>query len=66
MKTVVNENETVIYPMLAEKDVETDEDFCIVLGNTCTLINSRVVDEDDLPKIIEGLEKALEILSSKG
>lgn len=66
MKTVVNENETIIYPMLAENDVETDEDFCIVLGNTCTLINNQVVDEDDLPKIIEGLEKALEILSSKG
>jgi len=61
MKTVVTENETVIYPMLAEGDVETEEDFCIVLGNTCTLINGRIVDEDDLPKIIQGLEKALEM-----
>lgn len=62
MKTVISENETIIYPMLAETDKETDEDFCIVLGNTCTMINNRIVDEDDLPKIIEGLEKALEIL----
>ena len=62
MKIVENENETIIYPMLAQADVETDEDFCIVLGNTCTMINNRIVDEDDLPKIIEGLEKALEII----
>lgn len=62
MKTVKTENETIIYPMLAETDEETDEDFCIVLGNTCTMINNHIVDEDDLPKIIEGLEKALEIL----
>lgn len=62
MKTVISENETIIYPMLDETDEETDEDFCIVLGNTCTMINNRIVDEDDLPKIIEGLEKALEIL----
>lgn len=62
MKIVQNENETIIYPMLAQADVETDEDFCIVLGNTFTMINNRIVDEDDLPKIIEGLEKALEII----
>ena len=62
MKIIENENETVIYPMLAQADFETDEDFCIVLGNTCTMINNHIVDEDDLPKIIEGLEKALEIL----
>jgi len=62
VKIVENENETIIYPMLAQADVETDEDFCIVLGNTCTMINNRIVDEDDLPKIIEGLEKALEII----
>jgi len=62
MKTVVSENETVIYPMLAETDVETDEDFCIVIGNTCNIINGRIVADDDLPKIIEGLEKALEII----
>jgi hypothetical protein len=62
MKTVVNENETIIYPMLAENDAETEEDFCIVVGNSCTMINSRIVDEDDIPQIIEGLEKAIEIL----
>lgn len=62
MKIVENENETIIYPMLDQADVETDEDFCIVLGNTCTMINNRIVDEDDLPKIIEGLEKVLEII----
>lgn len=62
MKIVENENETIIYPMLAQSDVEADEDFCIVLGNTCTMINNHIVDEDDLPKIIEGLEKALEII----
>ena len=62
MKIVKNENETVIYPMLAETDTEFDDDFCIVIGNTCTMINNTVIDEDDLPKIIEGLEKALELL----
>lgn len=61
MKTVVTENETIIYPMLAEGDVETHDDFCIVVGNTSTMINWRFVDEDDLPKIIEGLKKAVEI-----
>jgi hypothetical protein len=62
MKIVVDENETVIYPMLAESDMESEDDFCIVLGNTCTLINGRIVDEDDLTKIIAGLEKAIEII----
>ncbi len=62
MKTVISENETIIYPMLSENEVETEVDFCIVVGNTCTLINGRIVDEDDLPKIIAGLEKALEII----
>ncbi len=62
MKIITSENETIIYPMLSENEVETDDDFYIVVGNTCTLINGRVVDEDDLPKIIAGLEKALEII----
>ena len=48
--------------MISEKEVETDDSFCIVIGNTCALINGRIVDEDDLPKIIAGLEKALEII----
>jgi len=47
-----------------EKTEELDDEFCIVIGNTMTLIDGRIVDEDDLPKIIEGLEKALEITSS--
>ncbi len=51
MKTVISENE-----------VETEDNFRIVIGNTCTLINGRVVDEDDLPKIIAGLEMALKII----
>ena len=62
MKTVISENETIIYPMLSENEVETEVDFCIVVGNPCTLINGRVVDEDDLPKIIAGLEMALKII----
>ena len=62
MKIIVGENETVIYPMLSKSDIETEDDFCIVVGDTCTMINSRIVDEDDLPKIIEGLERALEII----
>ena len=40
MKTVISENETIIYPMLSENEVETE----------------------DLPKIIAGLEMALEII----
>lgn len=48
--------------MLSENEVETEVYFCIVVGNTCTLINGHIVDEDDLPKIIAGLEKALEII----
>lgn len=63
MKIVTTENETIIYPMLSEVDSETDDDFCIVLGNSCTLINSRMIDEDDLPQIIAGLEKALDLRS---
>lgn len=62
MKIIVGENETVIYPMLDQSDIETEDDFCIVVGATCTMINNRIVDEDDLPKIIEGLERALEII----
>lgn len=62
MKTVISENETIIYPMLSENEVETEDNFRIVIGNTCTLINGRVVDEDDLPKIIAGLEMALKII----
>ena len=62
MKTVISENEAIIHPMLSENEVETEVNFCIVVGNTCTLINGRVVDEDDLPKIIAGLEMALKII----
>jgi hypothetical protein len=62
MKIVEGENETVIYPLLAQNDTEFDDEFCIMVGNSCTMINNRIVDEDDLPKIIEGIEKALEIL----
>ncbi len=49
--------------MLSEIDIENDDDFCIVLGNSCTLINNRIVSDDDLPLIIAGLEKALEIIN---
>jgi hypothetical protein len=63
MKIVRSENETIIYPILSDTDAETDDDFCIILGNNCTLINSQFVHEDDLPKIIDGLEKALDIIN---
>lgn len=62
MKIIEGENETVIYPMLSQSDTEFDDDFCIVVGDTCTTINNKIVDEDDLPKIIKGLERALEII----
>lgn len=62
MKIVVSENETVIYPLLSQEDQETDEDFCIVVGNTCNLINGYVVDDDDLFKFIKGVEKAIDII----
>ena len=61
MEIVTTETETVIYPMLVETDMETDGDFYIALVDNYTLVNSRVVSEDDLPLIIAGLEKALEI-----
>jgi len=63
MKIISSENETIIYPMLSETDIENDDDFCIVLGNSCTLINNRIVSGDELPLIIAGLEKALEIIN---
>lgn len=59
MKIVENENETVIYPMLSQNDNENDEDFCIVIGNN---INGHIVDDDDLPKIVDALERAMEII----
>lgn len=62
MKIVNNENETIIYPMLEESEKETDDDFCIVLSNTFTMINNRIIDEDDIPKIIESLERATELI----
>ena len=63
MKIISSENETIIYPMLSEADIENNDDFCIVLGNSCTLINNRIVSDDELPLIIAGLEKALEIIN---
>lgn len=33
MKTVIVENGKIIYPMLSENEVETANDFCIVVGN---------------------------------
>jgi len=62
MKIVETENETIIYPLLTQSDTAFDDDFCIVVGDSCTMINNRIVDEDDLPKIIEGFERALEII----
>ena len=64
VKIIENENETIIYPMLAENDIEQEEDFCIVVGNSMTLIDSRIIDDDDIQKIIEGLELALEVVSA--
>ncbi len=48
--------------MLAESETETDDDFCIVLGNTFTMINNQIIDEDDIPKIITALERAAELI----
>ncbi len=62
MKKVVTDTETIIYPMLHKTDKETDEDFCIVLGNSVTLINDRIIDEDDIQLIIDALQVAQEII----
>ena len=62
MKIVTTETETIIYPMLSETDTETDGEFYIALVDSYTLVNNRVISEEEIPQIIAGLEKALEIL----
>lgn len=62
MKKVVTENETIIYPMLEETDEELDDEFCIVVGNGMTLIDGRIIEEDDIQRIIDGLEAAQDVI----
>lgn len=61
MKVVKTENETVIYPLLSETDEPTDDDFKIIVGNSCSIIGDRLVSEEDFPEIIKGLEEAIQI-----
>lgn len=61
MKVVKTENETIIYPLLSETDEPTDDDFKIIVGNSCSIIGNKLVSEEDFPEIIKGLEEAIQI-----
>lgn len=61
MLKIVNENETLYYPMLNKGDEPSDEDFVIVLSGFI-MIGNNIVDEDDLPKIIDTLELVMQEL----
>jgi hypothetical protein len=66
MKIVKTENETVVYPWIGENEEIHDDDFDIVIDNPpYFLVDGRMVDDDEMQALIEGLEKALEIMRAR-
>jgi hypothetical protein len=63
MKIVKTETETAIYPLLSENSVEQEEDYCIAVDRKDTaIVDGYMWDEDEIQSVINGLEKALEVM----
>jgi hypothetical protein len=61
MKIVKTENETVIYPLLNESDIEQEEDYCIAVDRSGIMVDGYMWSNDEIRDVIAGLEKSLEL-----
>lgn len=61
MKIVKTDTEILIYPLLEQSWTEQEDDYCIVKDSTGFIIDGWMWNEDEIRKVINGLEEILEI-----